>query len=232
MAAWTRRTWLAAVAGAAGVLSSGCDMGSLAYFLMPEARQPAVMKGLPADDEKKAPKVAILTWSAMETRAEFIHADRQLSDLLARQITDLARQNEEHITFVSGRKVEELKNGNPNWRALDMAEIGRRFGADYVIFLELNRLSMYEPGGLNQLYRGRANVTVSLTDVKSPDESPMQQEVSCVYPSDARGPISADLDVSPMQFRQAFLGQVAKKLSWYFARYPKKAGYFVDTPVN
>jgi hypothetical protein len=232
MAAWTRRGWLAVVAGAAGVLSSGCDMGSLAYFLMPEARQDARMKGLPCEDEKKAPKVAILTWSAMETRAEFIQADRQISDLLARDISELAKANKEHITFVSSRKVEDFKNNNPGWRALDMAEIGRRFGADYVICLEINNLSMYEPGGLNQLFRGRANVTVSLTDVKSPDDSPMQEVMSCVYPSDARGPISADLDVSPPQFRQAFLGHVAKKLSWYFARYPKKAGYFVDTPVN
>jgi hypothetical protein len=230
MAAWTRRGWLALVAGAAGAFT-GCDMGSLAYFLRPEPRMEARMRCLPSDNEKKVPKVAILTWSAMETRAEFIHADRQLSELLARHITELAKAADEHVAFVPQRKVEELKNNNPNWRSMDMAEIGRRFGADYVVCLEINGLSMYEPGMANQLYRGRANLNVSLTDVNRPDEV-MQEVFSCTYPSEARGPVPVDLDMSPPQFRQAFLHDVAKRLSWYFARYPKRETYFVSTPIR
>jgi hypothetical protein len=231
MASWTRRGWLALAVGAAGVLS-GCEPGALLYFLRPEPRIDAKMKGLASEDEKKVPKVAILTWSAMETRAEFIHADRQISELLARQITALADASKEHISFVPQRKVEELKSSNPGWRSMDMAEIGRRFDADYVICVEINALSMYEPGGLNQLYRGRANLTVSLTDVKKPDDSPLQEVCSCVYPSEAHGPISADLDMSPPQFRQAFLSHVAQQLSWYFSRYPRRDTMFTATPTR
>jgi hypothetical protein len=227
MASWTRRGWLALVAGAAGVFA-GCDLGSLVYFMRPEPRLDARMKSLPGDDEKKVPKVAILTWSAMETRAEFIHADRQISELLARNIEALAKASGEHVSFVPQRKVEDFKSSTPSWRSMDMAEVGRRFGADYVICLELNSLSMYEPGGLNQLYRGRASLNVSLTDVKRPDDSPLQQTFGCVYPSDARGPISADLDTSPMQFRQMFLNHVAKQLSWYFTRHPRRETLFVE----
>src|SRR5262245_45934590 len=115
MAAWTRRGWLAAVAGAAGVFT-GCDMGSLVYFMRPEPRMDAKMKALASEDEKKVPKVAILTWSAMETRAEFIHADRQISELLAGHINQLARSGQEHISFIPQRKVEEFKNNTPTWR--------------------------------------------------------------------------------------------------------------------
>jgi hypothetical protein len=152
--------------------------------------------------------------------------------MLARQITQLAEASKEHITFVPGRKVAELKNKTPGWRAMEMAEVGRRLGADYVICLEINSLSMYEPGSANGLYRGRANLTVSLTDVKKPDDWPMQEAFTTSYPAEAHGPISADLDMSPPQFRQAFLGHVAKQLSWRFSRYPKRDTIFVGSPIR
>ena len=66
-------------------LGAGCgDMGSLAYFLMPDQRLPAKMKHLPSEDPKREPRVVILTYAGLDTRAEFLHADRQLGELLAR----------------------------------------------------------------------------------------------------------------------------------------------------
>jgi hypothetical protein len=221
--------WLAGTALAGGLLAGvGCDLGSLAYFMMPEAREPAIMQNLGSGDVKKENKVLILAWSGLETRAEFIHADRQLAELLAKQLQTQCEANQEKINIISARRAEEFKNTNPNWREMDMPEIGRRFGVDYIIYLEINSLSMYEQGSSKTLYRGVANISVNLIDVRNPDELPQQQPFQCTYPSEARGPIPAGFDSNPVQFRQLFLGHVAKRLAWHFARYPKRESYYME----
>ncbi len=227
MLGFTRRVALALVIGSVGLIV-GCDAGSLAYFLMPETREPAKMKGLAAEKGKKPTRVVIFTWAGLEMRSEFVNADRQLSDMLADRLVKMAQANKEGLYVTPSRKVTEFKNSHPRWREMDLADVGKQFGADYLIYLEFNRLSMYEPGMANQLLRGRAQMTISLVDVHRPDDSPTQIPFSTVYPTDAHGPVQADLDVNAMEFRQKFIEHMAKSLSYYFSNYPKRETYFTE----
>jgi hypothetical protein len=222
----SRRACLAVLAGVVGsalggALGCGSDMGSMAYFLSPEQRLPAKIKHLASEDKKKTPKVMILTYTGLETRSEFIHADRQLAEMLAKNLEQMAEESKEKLSVVPARKVEDFKNANPNWREMDLTNIGKKFGADYVVYLEINSMSLYETNSLNQLFRGRANLLVSLIDVSKPDETPAQEPYSCTFPSDARGPVPVGLDTNPIQFRQMFLSHMARQLSWYFSNYPR-----------
>lgn len=223
----SRRAMLSWAAGGL-VLTAGCDMASLAYFVLPEQRVEAKLKHLASEDKEKNPKVVILTWGGLETRAEFIGADRQLSDALGNQLKNLAKESREQITVVSVRKVEEFKNANPSWKSMDLAEVGRRLNADYVIYLELNSMSLYEPGMGDMLMRGRLTVNVQLADVHKPDDAPAQEAYSCVYPGDAPGAVPVDNQAQKMQFRQAFLHRAARDLSHYFARFPRQDRYKMD----
>jgi hypothetical protein len=221
-----------------GVLGSlvlglaGCDLASLAYFMMPDAREPALIKdlGTPSNEKKKQEnRVAILTYAGvMDLKMEFLHADRQLSDLLGKMIQKQCEDNDEKITMIPTRTVENFKNNHPDWRQMDLEEIGRQLKADYVIYLELNSLSLYEEGALRQLFRGRANVSISLIDVNHPDEMPEQQILTCVYPTDAHGPMPVDADTVPEQFRRKFLEYVAKRLTYYFTRYQKRDSSYTE----
>ncbi len=227
----SRRWALAAVAAGLAGVAVGCgDMGALAYFLSPEQALPARLKHLPSEDPKKEPpRVVILTYSGVDMRPEFIHADRQLSEMLAQNLRQLAEVYKQRITIIPPRKVEEFKNSNPNWRGMDTAEIGRRyFNADYVIYLELRSLSLYEPGN-STLYRGRANLLVSLVDVNNPDESGLREDYECIYPS-TQGPIPVDIDVQPMRFCHDFLGHIARQLSWRFSNYPRSENRIMERP--
>jgi hypothetical protein len=226
MAARGRRWFLTGLLGAAAVCA-GCDLGSMAYFLMPEAKQPPQLKRLASDDKNKEVRVVILTWGGLETRPELAQADRELSERLVKQLRDLCETNQERVTIVSPRKVEEFKSTHPTWRELDLQDIGRRFHADYLIYLEINSLRLYKPGSFNTMFRGEANLTVSVVDVHRQDEPQERREFSCVYPSEARGEIPVG-DVNLMEFRQAFLTYVAKRLSWFFSPYPKRESYFVE----
>jgi len=228
MAVWTRSLMMAAAVAVAG-LNAGCDIGSLAYFLSPEQRTPAKMKNLAVEKKsKKDSRIVILTWGGLEMRSELIHADRQLTDLLTKQLVELAGDNDEKLTIIPSRKVEEYKNSHPNWRELDQAQIGRHFDADYVIYLEFNAMTLYEPQSNCQLFRGRTQMTLSLVDVRHPDDAPQQEAFSTTYPSEARGPVPVDLDTNPMTFRQNFLLHVAKTLATYFVHYPKRETYFTE----
>lgn len=221
MSVFSRRLFLSVAAGGL-LVGSGCNPASLAYFLLPEQRLDAHMKHLASEEKEKDPKVVILTWGGFEMRSEFIHADRQLAELLGRELLRHAEEDKEKLTIIPARKVEEFKNTNPTWRSMELAEIGRRFGADYVIYLEINSLGLYEPGSLNTLLRGRVNLNVSLADVNKPDGPTPQEPFSCVFPGDAPGALPADNEATKIQFRQAFLGHVARKLSFNFTKHRRQ----------
>jgi hypothetical protein len=220
MAGRGRGWWGVGLLGA--LACAGCDPGTLAYFMMPEPKEAAELRRLASDDKKKEVKVVILTYPAMEPQADLIQVDRQLTEVLARQMTELFKDNEEKVTVVSPRRVEDYKNQHPSRRGLDPLEVGQHFKADYVIYLEIVRMSLYEPGAGQQLLRGRAHISVSLVDVNHPDDTEEPREFTHVYPSDSMGPKAVDADTPPAQFRQQFLASIAHRLSYYFAPHPKR----------
>jgi hypothetical protein len=208
-----------AALGLLAALCGGCDSGSagaLLYFLGPEPKAEPEMRRLAGDDLLKEPRVVLLVSTrGLETRPELIQADRQLAELLAKQLRDQCAANNERLTIVAPRKVEEFKSSHPNWQALEPREIGRCFEADFVIEAELEGLSLYEQG-THDLFRGRAAVTLSLVETARPEQGVERRQLTFVYPGEATGGIPAGFDASAPQFRQAFLSFLAKRLAWNF----------------
>jgi hypothetical protein len=218
-----RLWWRAGLLGLAFGLG-GCDVASLVYFLSPETKAPAECRSLVDEDPKK--EVRIVIWPTVSNasilRLEFLQADRQLGELVARQLGDLYKENQEKVVVVPPRKVEEYKSTHAGWRNdFDPVQLGRHFAADYVIVVDIHALSLYEEGSSNTVYRGKAQLTLTLVDADHPDESPERRELSYNYPSDAR-PVLADADTPPLQFRTQFLGYIAKRLAWQFAAHPQQ----------
>src|SRR5262249_26123455 len=141
-----------------------------------------------------------------------------------------ADADKEKVTIIPQRRVEAYKNSHPDWRQdPDLRKVGKAFDVDYIIYLEVNSLSMYEQGSFNQLYRGRANLTVTLINVKDAAAPAVAQEPSvCVYPSEARGSMAADFEMPPVRFRQVFLDRIAKELSWKFTKHQRREAAFMD----
>jgi hypothetical protein len=223
-----RQWWMAGLMGLAS-LGAGCNPLLFPAFLFgPEPREEARLKKLASTDKKKEVKVVILPYLVgLETRQEFIGADYLLSDLLARQLKKLFEFNEEKVKIVSPQKVEDFKNKHAAWRKeVDLQEIGRNFQADFVICLEISSLSLYEKGSANQIYRGRANIKVSVLEVNDAEDAAMPRDYSYVYPSDARGGVAVDIDTPPSKFREQFLNYVAKQVAWLFSAHPTSHTYY------
>ena len=148
--------------------------------------------------------------------------DRDLSGMLTRILQQRCPENDQYLTFIAPGKAQEFKNNHSDWHTMPLRDVGNRLGADYVIYLEVESMSLYERGSANQLYRGRASIAVQLVDMRKKDEDALEKQFTCEYPS-ARGPIAVD-DQNAREFYLAFLNYVAKHLSWYFTAYPPEEG--------
>jgi hypothetical protein len=221
MAAFLRRwSWTGLFLAALGL--TGCNVLALPFFIFgPEPAVEAQLKKVAAEDKKKEVKVLILTYGGLGLPTDFLRVDRDLTERLRTQLKAGFEYNKENVKIVGSRRVEEFKNEHPGWHTMDLEEIGKQFGADYVVYLEIRSLSLYEKGSINTLYRGRAEITVTLVDVNDTEEAPVRREFSCLFPTEARQGIPVE-DVNQQKFKDAFLNYVAKRLSWYFTSHPTR----------
>src|SRR5262245_64357714 len=132
----TRRRVLAA-AGLALVGLCGCDLGSVAYFLMPDRMEQPEIKKLGVDGKDKnarVPKLLILPYVNLDiAQTEFLGADTQLADAFGKQLMAQCEENGEKLTLVPWLKVKEYLSRRPDWRLnLDPVRVGEDFRADYV----------------------------------------------------------------------------------------------------
>jgi hypothetical protein len=200
------------------LLVAGCSFPQSLYFLMPEAKDPAELKRLAADNKKEV-KVVLWTEMSLDPREEFIQADRFLAAKLAEELRRLSEENGEKVTVVRPNLVQQYKSSHPN--AHDLEKVGHDLNADYVIDLEIVKLSLYEPGANQQLYRGQAQIGVSVLDIKNPDDI-QYKEFNDRYPTEARGDMTP-FDLTPTGFREKFLEHVAKRLAFYFVDHQRRS---------
>jgi hypothetical protein len=223
MRAIWRKCGAALVLLVAGLLS-GCDLATLSYFLMPESKVPPEMKQLASS--KKEVKALILTYSDLQGGLELIQADSQLSEILYKSLKQRFEENREKVTLVQPRRVEDFKNEHPSWKSdMDPVAIGRKFGVDYVIYIEVGSMSLYKKDSYNTILQGRINGLVSVIDVNNHDEPQEKKDFSCVYPNEAQGGKAVDSDTQVGPFRTEFLEQVAKRLTWYFTAHSPREKY-------
>ncbi len=216
-------------------LVSGCGnpLTMAAFLFGPEPKLPALYEPLVTEKDKekeKELKVAILTYGALDTRPEFLHADREISILTARQLQEMCDYNKELVKLIDPRKVEEFKNSHPQWRQLDPSEIGKALKADAVIVFEIRQLDMYDKNNM-QMFRGRAEISITLVRLKDSDGlgALPPREFVMNYPSERKGGyVLADMDTTPQQFKEEFLGVLSRKLAWHFTAHPTSQDYLCE----
>jgi hypothetical protein len=218
MAGTARRWRLAGWLVLAAILTTGCNIPSLLYFLYPggDIKQPPELVTLTPLEKGKPVKIAVISYSSLPLSAEFATIDRDLAGQLSQQLFQDFKENKQAISIVPTSKTQEFKNDHPGWKqSMGLKEIAQYFKVDYLIYLEIDSMSLYEIGSQKTLYYGRTNITVSVLNSNKPDESPYPKSFNCEYPK-SKGPISVDDSTPPRAFYMAFVNYVAKRLSWYF----------------
>nr|BAL55968.1 hypothetical conserved protein [uncultured Planctomycetota bacterium] len=233
------RAWDSIAAGIVvllGVFVSGCRLPTLLYFtaamLGKDMRQPPAIDLLTYRDKLKKPRheplrVAIVCYADVGTQIHLGPFARELDDALARELAKGFSDQKDRLLIVAPSAVHRWQERQENWAALEPSEMARELGADVVIFVELNRLSLYEGGSNRTLYRGRAEVQVTVAAAQRPASEDVyndlveRTQLDVQYPRN-HAPLAADVDISPDRFRRQFVRYLAEVLSWLFLPHDSK----------
>jgi hypothetical protein len=167
---WARRlVW----GGLIVVMALGCSPLSMIGFMF--GHEDKVPAPYPLEFSKDNPKkgkdevvVLLLPHLMQGTDRSLSNADRDLASELAHVLPDMAKDNKDKkkIRALSTTQVDKFKIANPNWKAMNPAEVGQKLGADFVLDIELDHMRLYQPNtGQEKIYEGRAEVRVNIYEV-------------------------------------------------------------------
>ncbi len=166
---------LAGLCGLALLCAAGCQ--AIGYGLMSVLPEP--VEKIPAEfnrlDGKKA---AIVVWAPSETMLQFPHMRLEVASQVAYQMKLRLKTTQ----VVPAAQVADYQDRNLNWDAVPATEIGKQFGADYVVFIELLEYSTREPK-TPSLFHGRARASVVVHDVADPTARWSLTPVAAEYPT-------------------------------------------------
>jgi hypothetical protein len=209
---WARRgVWLTLAA----VMTIGCSPITLTSFLLRSdekipAQYPLRPKEGPKHEKDEEIKILLLAGLAPgSVTVEFAGAERELAAAVAKKLPEVGKANKEVYTVIPPHQLDTFKMQNPNWRGMRAAAIGKRLGADYVVEMSLSGLQMYQPGAMNQIYEGRAQVAVEVADTAETAGEPKHRYVhSFSHPGFPRAVDS----MPPAQFKLEFLDKLAQEI--------------------
>lgn len=168
---WVRRAMWGSLLAVAAL---GCNPLNIAAFIF--AREDKVPAPYPLAFDKDGPKkdkdevvVALLPQVAPGSSPQFATTAGELADQLGRQLPELAKQNKNKdnrkVKVLSQTQVDKFKMANPTWKGMSAGEIGQKLGADFVLEIYLDKMRLYQPNSLRNIYEGRAEVFVGVYEV-------------------------------------------------------------------
>ncbi|MCS7167848.1 MAG: hypothetical protein RMI91_06740 [Gemmatales bacterium] len=211
-------------------LLAGCRLPTLVYFtaamLGQDMRQPPVIDLLAYRDKLKKPRneplrVAVVCYADIGTQIHLGPLPRELDEALARELAKEFAQQRDRLVILSAATVHRWQERQDQWSALHPSEMARELGADLVIFVELNNPSLYEGRSNRTLYRGRAEVQVTVAAAQANDADDLynqlieQAHLEAQYPRHP-APVAADPDVTPDRFRRQFVRYLAQEITRLF----------------
>ena len=167
--------------------------------------------------------MAVLASSNLPVSDQLTRVDRELSARVVKHLGDLCMHNKENVEVLTVNVVERDKTTHPDWdHPLDLVQIGKDLKVRYVVYLEINSLSLYEPKSNHQIYQGETDIKVTLVNSRKPDDLPETDECHERYPNT---PIDTFDDPNPIAFRSKFLDHVAEKIAWKFTSHSPEKDY-------
>ncbi len=203
------------------VMAIGCNPLNLAAFMF--ARDEKMPAPYPLTFDKEGPKkdkdevvVVLLPHLAPGVSREFVTADRELVEKLARVLPELAKENKDKkkIRVISPTQVDKFKMANPHWKQMPAGEIGQKLGADYVLEIELDQMRLYQPNTASErIYEGRAEISVSIYEIKAEGgDLKDRYPLSFSYPRGI-GMVRSASSLSESEFKKGYMEQLAFEIA-------------------
>jgi hypothetical protein len=215
--------WRWAAAVLLGVVASiGCDPIQMLSFALYPSNENNLDPKFSLAIEGKESKIAIFAaHEELVPNLAFRDAHRDLCRRLSQLLEQRYKDDQDKIKVVPASQVLSYMDTHPDWITQSKQDLGKHFGADFVVFLELGPMTMYEKGSRETLYRGNVEINISIYDAHvSDNEGPRDTDVyTCTYPGSA--PMSTS-DIRPSNFKLQFMNRISTDLVQYFASHPSK----------
>jgi hypothetical protein len=203
--AWQK--W-AVLTGLLALTGMGCSASTLGFLFRDDKRPPEIP--LPAKEGKKQVTVAILANASPTLSADpaFAGVERELAALLGQRLAEETKDDRRPIQVIEPSKVEHFKaTSAQDWRVMDPAAVGKKLGADYVLDLTLESMSIYQPEYGREFYQGRATGQVTVYDTDKPGQKFQD------YPLLSMGEQRSTAAVTPAGYRKFFIEKVAREIA-------------------
>jgi hypothetical protein len=201
------------------VVSIGCNPIQMLNFIATPFADASVQPACPLTiPDKESNVVIITTHDDVEDFTVFRGANDVLTRRLIALLEDRYKEHKDKVKIVPFTKVQAYLNKHPDWVTQSKREIGKHFNADYVVFLEMGPMTLFEKGSNSLLYRGNLEIHIAVIDANQDEgEGPKyEKDYACTYP--LHGPKDSS-SLTMAQFRGEFLDHIAKDLLMEFAPY-------------
>ena len=130
----------------------------------------------------------------------------------------------EEIDLVRADKIANWRDTH-GWDQVEFEEIGRGVDADKVLAIEVTNLKLRDG---QTLYKGNADVRISVIDSKTGDELYTKHLDDFTYPTTA-GVYTNEMTES--KFRKLYLGILAKRIARQFFPYDAHEDFALDSII-
>lgn len=153
---------------------------------------------------------------------EFRHAGASRS--LSQRVSELLVEHVKKVDVVNPREVDNWVDES-DWG--DFRELAETVHADIVVHIELDNFDLYKG---KTLYQGKADVTVSVYDMRDKSKLLWSREMGEVlYPVNSGIPAQ---DKPPQQFEREFVQIVAEQIAVHFYRHDPHDMFAMDARAN
>lgn len=195
-------------------ISSGC-IGLTSQLIY-------MVKGQKVDPEfpgLKGKKVAVVCVANTST-----YDPASAAAMLGQSVEAIMRQKlEGEIKLVRQSEISDWIDRN-NWDQMDYRDIGRGVNAQMVLAIDLQGYRLHED---QTLFRGRANVTVTVYDMSKGGEPVFRRTMpNFCFPVNGGQHVS---ETNEAQFQRKFIVMLANEISKYFCPYELKEDFARDS---
>ncbi|WP_425397608.1 hypothetical protein [Aeoliella sp.] len=154
--------------------------------------------------------------------SEYSHAGA--SRMLARNVTQLLRENVPKVEMVESREVDKWMDES-DWDNFE--ELGRAVKAERMLVIDLAHFDLFKG---KTLYQGNADVSLTLYDVEDKNKVLWERALGEVlFPQNSAIPIQ---DKAPKQFEREYIGILARRIAVYFYKHDPNADFALDALAN
>ncbi|WP_437226347.1 hypothetical protein SH661x_004537 [Planctomicrobium sp. SH661] len=193
--------------------SSGCTQFVLLSYLLhgPPTIEPDFDAETGKSMSEPGKTVAVVCFAPKELQWKFPQIDDQIATAVA------YRLGQNHIKMIHPDYVKAWTDANPDWEKA--SEIGKAFGANYVIEVELAEFTLHE-GSSTTLYRGKSEAYIHVVEMEMVDkkftgegERIFTKELDFEFPT--RVPRSSN-EQSLMSFQSEYLSRLSERIGFLF----------------